>query len=172
MSGLLHFDETSAGRSEFLVLRSKNRRVSGGRRGGNRIGANWVLTAVPLDEIGKDGLVLSGQKVLKRPFEGFTVGEIDAELFAEENKIAPRIPITPRKLVDQLFNAGRALGNNFPVLAAAEDHRLVEGARQLSALANKIQRGKVTAILLSAPPARWPRPNAIDVRRLTPYFLI
>ena len=86
---------------------------------------------MPLDEIGKDGLVLSGQKVLKRPFEGFTVGEIDAELFAEENKIAPRIPITPRKLVDQLFNAGRALGNNFPVLAAAEDHRLVEGARQL-----------------------------------------
>ena len=131
MSGLLHLDETSTGRSEFLALRSKNRRVPGRRRGGNRVGANRVLTAVALDEIGKYGFVLSGQKVLKRTFEGCTVGEIDAELFAEQNKIAPRIPITPRKLVDQLFNAGRALGNCFPVLAAAEDHRLVEGALQL-----------------------------------------
>ena len=52
-----------------------------------------VMTAVALYEIGKYGLVLSGQNVLYRTFKRFSVGDIYSELFAESKKISPRIPI-------------------------------------------------------------------------------
>ena len=84
-----------------------------------------------LYEIGKYGLVLSGQNVPDRAFERFAVGEIDAELFAEDNKIAPRIPIAGGKLVNQLVDAGLTLAHYFLVFATADRHFLVKCALQL-----------------------------------------
>ena len=89
------------------------------------------MTAVALYEIGKYGLVLSGQNVLDRTFKRFAVGDIDAELFAEGKKIAPRIPIAGGKLIDKLVDAGRTLAHYLRVLATADRHCLVECALQL-----------------------------------------
>src|SRR6202167_989230 len=90
-----------------------------------------VMTAVALYVIGQYGLVLSGQNVLDRTFKRFAVGEIDAELFAEDNKIAPRIPIAGGKLIDKLVDACLTLALFLLLLAIADRHCLVECALQL-----------------------------------------
>ena len=113
-----------------------------------------VMTAVALYEIGKYGLVLSGQHVLEHALKGFAVGEIDAELFAEDNKIAPPIPIAGGKLIDKLFDAGRTLAHYFLVLATADRHRLVECPLQL-----RLEIGRDAFLRFPEGLPLWPRLN-------------
>jgi hypothetical protein len=86
------------------------------------------MTAVAF--IGKYGLVLSGQHVLERAFKGFTLCQIDPELFTDKHEVAPSIAVAGGKLIDKLFDAGRTPTENAVLFALSKAHFLVERSFQ------------------------------------------